>query len=113
MLLLAEEIEHPTIDVAFDMGTWGGAETVAVVRARGCDTPCCIAGTTVILFGDENDYVCAHTAVRARRLLELTEDQAAQLFVNKDGYIKVIEAGTLRTITRAEAASAVRRMVAE
>jgi hypothetical protein len=114
MLLLAEEVERPTLDIGFDMGQWcNRVASAGAIRANPCGTVCCLAGLTVLLFGCASDSPCAGFN-RAKELLGIRGHQAGCLFDNGNCYIapRGIEPG-LAHITRAQAAAAIRRMVAE
>lgn len=122
-LLLADEIERPTLDIGWSMKCFSNQPpevTVAQVREHPCGTVCCIGGMAVILFGEPWMEAGAQGAQgHAARLLDLTPEQQEQLFYNSEGYLNGPEkfygddSNGQWDVTRAEAAAGIRRMVAE
>ena len=102
MLKLADALEAGDLPVEFNMADfdsrdYDGFRDVAEILSDPCGTACCIGET-----------VCEVTACR---LLDLTPNQASQLFYNGKEYI--VAENRFADITRNEAAAAIRRMVAE
>ena len=99
--ILAQHLEQPESPYHFDLATW--------LKLRGnedndwCGTVCCIAGLTVLLFSYPDDD---GEPIRqpAQDLLNLNREQADNLFVP--------DVLSYKHLTRADAARAVRRLMA-
>lgn len=124
MTLLAEALERPaTLPVRFNMLFFISAPTgrdrldnrpvnftIRELRTTPkCGTSACAGGLACIMFGDVDEPMLPSGPL-ARRLLDLTEEQSDQLFFNRNEYVSAKDLWT--DITEAEAALAVRRMIA-
>lgn len=113
MLELALELEHPNkLKVKFNMSDFiemyptPYSDKVSDQLKFDCGTSACIGGHACLMFGEEGSRIGEE---EAKELLDLTQEQAEQLFYNVDHYIGDFIFGE---ITRGQAAAAVRRMVA-
>lgn len=110
---LAEILEHgdlPAGVARFDMrdfSTIYGYIPFSAEEKEHCGTTCCIGGLICWLWGAPGDRICSDNAAE---LLDLEEGQACRLFYNHDDYIST---GYFYSITMAEAAAAIRRIIAE
>jgi hypothetical protein len=116
ILLLAEEIEHPTLGLRFNMHYFANVApevTAAMVREHPCGTVCCIGGTAVVMFGD--DAASPASPGWAARVLDLTVEQQQRVFHNRGGWLSSPKRFLYDQydVTRAEAARGLRRLVAE
>lgn len=114
MLYLADQLDRPTDPklklVHFDMSDFS-TKTDEVGKALNCGTTACIGGHACLLFGDPHSVI---GETEAQKLLGLTTSQANTLFYNTDDYI-IHQTWTrpFGSITPAEAAAAIRKMVEE
>lgn len=127
MLYLADVIEQPRLTppeffgTMFNMSNWtSGSGLMELAKTQECGTACCIAGWACLVFGDEKTEIDGESG---KKILGLDKLQADLLFHNKrdnNGVPYITQdpdrygtGGRGGAITREEAASAIRRMVAE